>query len=730
MKFPRFRIPAKRLATIDYAITAAAGVSLPLLIGTLTGRGSEGSLFGLGAFLVGNSAVQGPYGIKARYLFGTVAAIGIGVVIGGTVSGRPWPAVFVLTVVVAVGVIIPRVGTMFALGAIIAAVRPPVGSFTVELVAMITGGLWITMLFLIPWPHRRLRPFRVAAAAGARALADLIDALTEPEETWEERRRAAADKLKATREACELYPTDDGGDVEPPFGRLMGAFAAALHEIVALRSVMEALRERSSELVPEDELRPAAEALADRIRQLAKAIETGRASRMPEPDPAVLRRAAERVEELRVTALVDRKDPVAAALLDHLSRALHRVVRTVESAEEAVAGGLTVGVTVPRMPNLSFVREFWETLVADVRTRSLRFRRLTRTGVATFIGMVIWVLQPFPHGYWLPITTVICMRFSYGETGTYVNERVAGSAIGAAFGAVLLALAPSRLLLVVLIFISAMAAYALRSLGYVYWVMLNTPLAMMLVDYSTPIDWQVAGERVALTIGGGLIALASARLFWPSSGHPAMLMDRLATLCEAYAGLVRGVAGRLDGADMSLEERFDKAAEAVHDITESVLRLSEEPYPEEERVEALRDVIAAAQRLDDELITVTRLTGGDSVDVGPVTAILDRIAERLEQAAGDLRCGRPPEAVELDVDAQLSDLDDFLSRLTARRRAELGEGTDPRECTELRRSITELAAIRHTLRDLCVDTEDLVRALQRARPSVRERPAWFRLWHR
>jgi uncharacterized membrane protein YccC len=431
----------------------------------------------------------------------------------------------------------------------------------------------------------------------------------------------------------------------------------------------------------------------------------------------VLEDVGRRIEELRQTALVDRKDPISAALLDHLSRALSRVDSSFASAEDLVAAGLRLGVSLPPPPNPRALAEFAQTLVTDIRSRSLRFRRLTRTAVATLVGMIIWAVQPLPHGYWLPITVLICMRFSYGETETWVAERVGGSAAGAVLGAILLALAPGKIALVLGIFVSALVAYALRAVSYIFWTMLNTPLVMMLVDYSRPVNWPVAGERIALTVAGGVIALASARLFWPSSGHHAVLRDRLAVMCEAHADLVRAVAARIDGADLPMEERFSAAAESVHDITESVQRLAEEPEPDEERVEALRDAVAAAQRIGDELITVSRLTGEESVDAGPVTEILDRLAELLDKAAKDLRAGRTPEVAELDLHVELSDLEDFVAGLERKRRAEMATGTDPAAFTPLRRTLTQTAAVRHALGDLCADVEDLLRALQRARPA-------------
>jgi hypothetical protein len=300
---------------------------------------------------------------------------------------------------------------------------------------------------------------------------------------------------------------------------------------------------------------------------------------------------------------------------------------------------------------------------------------------------------------------------------------VGGSVAGAVLAAMFLTLAPGKVALVAAIFCGALVAYAMRSVSYTLWTTFSTPLILMLVDYSAPVDWEVAAERAGLTVAGGLLALAAARLFWPSSGADAVLLDRLAAMCEALAQLVRAAPAKIAGLDVPIGERLAAALESIKRVGESLRHVAEEPVPDAERIAALREAIAAARRIRDDLITLTRLSDEGGVDVGPIPAILDHVADHLEETARELRAGRLPTVGELDLDEQLVGLDKFLTRLIRRRRAVRASGTAPDQFTPLRRTLTQAAAVRHALHALRADTETLRRALREARPLPTRPPA-------
>jgi uncharacterized membrane protein YccC len=697
---------AANRAALDYAVTSATAIAVPLLVAALTGHSVAGALVALGAFLVANATPEGPYGVRARQLFATVAVMTAGVLVGGLASGHRWAVVVAVPLAVAIGAAVPRSGLIWALATLLAAVRPsPVGLIATVLLEM-TGGLWLAVLFLIPWPHRRLRPILVAVTEAVEELAALLESVSASDAEWDDRRIAARDALAQARAASGLYPAGHGGLSRP--GRLIDAVTRMLHEMVALRALTVALRKQETER----KLRPAIAMLSTRIHGLARTIETAGRVPLTERGSVVPRRTSAWLEEERRVALASEKvDLVDVALALQMQGTINRLAITVKSAGDIVRTGLAPGTAVPRLPWRVRPVTLWRAVRSDVKTRSPRLRRATRAGAAAVVAMVIWMSLRIPHAYWFPIAVVLCMRHSYGETASRVVHQVAGSAAGAIVGALLLVLAPGQVVVVAAIYCLALGAYALSSISYVVRMTFTTPVIMMLVDYSTRANWLLATERIELTVAGGVLALMAARSFWPASGERTVLTDRMPALCETDADLMRAIACRIQGLDEPLAESFAAAGEAMDEANESLRRLTEEPSPRTELITALQQATAAAQRLKDDLITINDLSSARPVDAGPIPALLDQVADFLEATARDLRAGHLPAATELNLDGRLTELDGFLTETVRRRRAEVAAGDHLHELTPLRRMLGQAAAARHAVRTLRANTEDLTRAL-------------------
>jgi hypothetical protein len=244
---------------------------------------------------------------------------------------------------------------------------------------------------------------------------------------------------------------------------------------------------------------------------------------------------------------------------------------------------------------------------------------------------------------------------------------------------------------------------------------------MMLVDYSMKVDWSLATERIGLTVVGGILALVAARSLWPSSGDRTVLLDRMPALYEAHAELMRAIAARIQGLDEPLAERLAAARESIDQVGESVQRMAQEPSPHTELIAEIRGAAAAAERTKDDLITITDLSSARPVDAGPIPALLDQVADFLVAAARDLRAGRPPTVTELNLDGRLAELDGFLCDTVRRRRTEVAAGGRLHEPTPLRRTLGQAAAVRHAMRTLRVDAEDLCRVTTLVNPPGTER---------
>lgn len=706
---------ARGRAAPFYGLSAGIAISLPLLIGTVTGQVGKGVVASLGAYLAAVRAPEGTYGQKARSYFVIVAVIGVGEFFGGLLEGRPWMAVAALPLLVILGTLVKRIGLTLGLAAIFAAIRPPGADVYQGAALSMLGALLMTVLVLAPWPGRRLRPLTEALSNALEAIAKALDSATGPVEQWERSRRKASDVVTHARATYGMYNT---GSADDRPARLINTIVKLLHEVVALRALLEAASAQPLQADLEAETRAVVAVTATRVRELAVTVADLGVHRQPpslSSEREALSELEHKVEEVRREAFYGNEDLVATALAAQAGRALQRLNAMVDAAARIIAAGITLRLAVvPRLPEPPHPASCWRRVVKALRTWPPPLRHAIRAGLTMLAAMVIWAWMHIPYGHWLPLAVLLCLRGTYGETVSRVLERVGGTALGSTVAAVLLFLAPGHPTLVLIIFVLTVFGFALSPVSYLYWVILCTPLLMMIIDFGVPVPWSTAGVRIVLTIGGSGLALAASRLLWPAA-PTSQLPALLAALQERHAEVIRSAAEELDTAVAekegrpSLAERLRPARSAAETVNAEADRLIHDPAPDTQLIKRLREAVRAAHRIRDELITLGGMAKAESAAAGPVAATLEHLAEYLEESAAALRTGdRPLPPIELDD--LLADLDARLSSLVKRRRAEIKGGTGLDVSTPLRTDLLSVASVRHAVRALRSDTQVLAHA--------------------
>ncbi|MFI6792390.1 FUSC family protein [Nonomuraea sp. NPDC050383] len=339
-----------------------------------------------------------------------------------------------------------------------------------------------------------------------------------------------------------------------------------------------------------------------------------------------------------------------------------------------------------------------------------------RLGIAVTVAMALVIGTHEVYGKWFVITVMLALRSTYGDTVERVVLRVAGTVLGAAVAALILAAVPGPYTIAVTVLVFATVGYALREVSFGYWMVFATPLAMMLADFSTRLDWRAAGARLLLTVAGGLLALAAARLLWPR-GEGGRLRGRTAELLEEHASLVDALAERdLD----AVLARADAAGQAADELTASLDKLGKEPggrVPPE-----LREAVTAARKLRDDALVVASVLRGSQVGSDATVAVLDAVADRLAAVAETVRTREPaPEADELE--ARLAELAGEVSSLLEKAVAkEAAEDVAAEETSAVRRQLRLTVTAHPALRSLCSDALELARKTTEALGPARERP--------
>ncbi|MEV0200320.1 FUSC family protein [Nonomuraea sp. NPDC050691] len=743
-----FALPAR--PPWGYGLLCGVAVSGPLFAGVTAGVPHGGAFVALGAYLTAFGDMYGkPYAQRAWNLVVKLVLVPAGMALGMLVGPYPWWGA------VAIGLVAAAarwriVGTPPAIAAVLGFyLHVPVGpSGPLE---MALGAAWFFVLAMAPWPVRRLDPLHEALSGARESLASMLDGVDLDDAGWGKRRERAAKALEAAATASAAFHA--GEDNARSSDAYVRTLVRVFVETVALRRLRAQAADQDRRRI-EEVVRARAEEDRRGIDGVVRALTVALRTKTPEDVEAALAAAAafgEYVGEQRARAGADPVSLRRMAVLGQVRRSLDRIGVGVRGVGVFAARGIRVPAVVARAWRPVVWRPFWQGGHGWWRPARLRraWRRaarsprrawqalkaggaaehLGRLGIAVTAAMLLMIGTHEVYGKWFVITVMLALRSTYGDTVERVVLRVAGTVLGAAVAAVILAAVPGPYTIAATVLVFATVGYALREVSYGYWMVFATPLAMMLADFSTPLDWRAAGARLLLTAGGGLLALAAGRLLWPRNER-GRLRTRTAELLEQHAALVGAVAERdLD----AVLGHADAAGQAADALTASLDKLGKEPggrVPQE-----LREAVTAARRLRDDALVVASVLRGSEVGSDATVAVLDAVADRLAAVAETVRSGEPPPEAD-ELEERLAELAGEVSSImkeavareaaqeaaeTAQQTAEAsqetaevskeGAGKPPAggDASAVRRQLRLTVTAHPALRSLCSDALELAR---------------------
>jgi uncharacterized membrane protein YccC len=141
------------------------------------------------------------------------------------------------------------------------------------------------------------------------------------------------------------------------------------------------------------------------------------------------------------------------------------------------------------------------------------FKHVALTAVASVASLLIARLCRLPESYWAPITTIVIMQSTLGAAWTISKQRLAGTAIGAALGALLAGhFGPNALIFGLGMFVSG-AICALLRLERNAYRYTGITLAIIFLVERTQAAWIIAVHRFIEIAIGIAVGLALTALF-------------------------------------------------------------------------------------------------------------------------------------------------------------------------------------------------------------------------
>ena len=157
-----------------------------------------------------------------------------------------------------------------------------------------------------------------------------------------------------------------------------------------------------------------------------------------------------------------------------------------------------------------------DTIKDNLTFDSVTFRHALRLALAIAIAQLLSYLLPIPRGYWISLTALIALKPNFGGTVQSAGQRIIGTLIGGVVGIILVTFIDNSLTLTLLIFLLLFGATSLRPLSYSLFVVLLTPAIILLLNVMGMGDWEVGVQRIADVLIGGVLALGSSYLLFPS----------------------------------------------------------------------------------------------------------------------------------------------------------------------------------------------------------------------
>ena len=216
------------------------------------------------------------------------------------------------------------------------------------------------------------------------------------------------------------------------------------------------------------------------------------------------------------------------------------------------------------------------------------------------------------HWFWVPLTVSLLMKPDLGSVFARAALRIAGTVVGAAIGALILAVMPKTgwvgLPIAVL---AALIPWAMQK-SYALQAVVLTPLVLILVSALTPGPFNIdyGTQRIIDTAIGGAIVLVFGYFLWPKSSA-----DVLTRLFESAKLQIAAYV-----VEPTLPDRRRAAYRDLAAIRRRLDPLLAEPPPASDEAASWVPLVAAAERICDH-VSVYATSTGASVPSGEARAL-------------------------------------------------------------------------------------------------------------
>ena len=235
-------------------------------------------------------------------------------------------------------------------------------------------------------------------------------------------------------------------------------------------------------------------------------------------------------------------------------------------------------------------------------TRSVTARNSLRTGLGLALAVLVTVVFPVQHGFWVVLGALSVLRNSALTTGTTVVRAVAGTVIGFLLGAVVIELlgVDPVVLWVLLPVVAFGSAYVPEIGSFTATQAAFTMMVLIVFNLIVPSGWAVGLIRIEDVVVGASVGVIVSLLLWPRGARTAVqyAIDTARDVGARYlrAAVLRVTRGAFEQAENQVNALSHDALTASRTLDDAVRQyLSESGGPTDSRAPVVRSASRAVR---------------------------------------------------------------------------------------------------------------------------------------
>lgn len=606
------------LPDMSRAVRCTVAFMVPLLISSFGWIQMDPAHACIAANTIALVDVRGGYSLRFGLLLTISVVLSLAVLLAAPGVQSPLMALLGTVIIVGLGGLWRHLSPDYGPGLAVSSsllyfisLAPPLigqgGGSLYPVMSTLGGALFGTLLQVVLWPIRPQYPLRRTVAESWMSLSELLEAMVpgrESDEVITEKEVELRATLNRTQTVLHTSKHPSGEMIRKLEALNLAAVRLGFR-VIAFKTAFRTISQQDGMKSLGQSLSPALESLTNLVRSVALAVVSRQASQW---NLFEVRR--KRLEQLltavRSQLLAQIHDPVTAEQLAHLLLQIENQLSMVRDALEK---------TMDRVDT----RAAFSVELLDLRTLALRplatslnlskkvdpalVRHTFRAVILALLGVAFFKFGGFPHGYWVPFTMLVVLQPDFGSTRKKAFQRVLGTLTGGLLATSLLWLHPPKPVAIIAIAITIwLFGYHVKR-NYGIAVIFITLMVVLLMESRHPVTLSFTLERMGSTLGGGMLALLAALIFWPAwerNRFPKIMEDALRTNL-AYLQMIVERLRNGGPYDEALVEAGQSAESKNSEAFSSLKRMIADPKNQQDGLQEAAALVNGNQRITQAL---------------------------------------------------------------------------------------------------------------------------------